>query len=683
MIKKISRRRAMLAKIKVTRMAALEALTRLNPLRQYENPAGFVWEIAAILASFIALNDFFTHSHYRLLDLQIAIWLWIALVFVNFIGALVEKGGTLRAEVLLKNRRAARAKLVRDTETRNYTMIDAKKLAVGDIVLVEAGDIIPLDGEVVEGIASVDESAITGESATVLRESSGSRSNVTGGTRVVSDFIYVRITAAVGENFADQVIDMAEDRERSKTPTETSLMLLVAGLSLIFLMVTLTTGVFAHYSGVFMPLSFLIVLLSALLPLPLGGLLVAISTSGMSRLGKLNVVAKSARVVESAWDIGVAIIDKTGTITLGNRIAVEFIPMGEAEIGDLAEMALAASFMDETPEGKSISALAMSRYDVKPCELPDAVPVPFSAHTRMSGIDYRGGSFRKGAVDAIFGLTGGNPGDERNKGIAEAVEKIALAGGTPLLVTDGEKILGAIHLKDVIKPGMKERFQRLRRLGVRTVMITGDNPMTVAAIAAEAGVDDFVAEATPETKLALIEKEQQSGRLVAMVGDGTNDAPALAQADIGLVMNNGTQGAREAGNVIDLDFDPTTLIEIITVGRQMLITRGGLAVFCLAGIMPKYLALLPALLARNYSGISVLNVTRLATPESAVLSVSVFDALVIIALLPMLVNGVKIRDLPGGVLLIENLVFFGVLGFFAPLAGIKLIDMLVNFLHLV
>jgi len=683
MIKRLSRRRGALKDIRVIKSAAWEALVRLNPMRLYNNPVVFIGEMGAALVTLLVIRDFSHHLPVRWLDLQISIWLWLALYCANFIGALVEKGGVAQAEALLQSKRGVRAKLVKNTETRNYNLTDAKKLSVGDIILVEAGDVIPLDGEVIEGIASVDESAITGESAPVLRESGGSRSAVTGGTRVVSDFIYVEITVETGANFVDQMIDMVEGESRTKTPTEMSIIFLVTGLSFIFLMVTLSTGIFAHYSSTGVSVVFLVVLLSSLLPLPLGGLLLGAGTAALNRLIKFNVVAKSVRAVESAWDIGIILLDKTGTITLGNRIAIEFIPVNDTTIEELATKALTASFKDETPEGKSIAAIALSKYGAKWREPANAVPLPFSAHTRMSGVDYGAEKLRKGAVDVILDFVGSDRNDFRNKEVMERVEKIGLVGGTPLLVADSDRIFGVIHLKDVIKPGMKERFQRLRQLGVRTIMITGDNPLTAASIAAEAGVDDFIAEATPETKLAIIEREQANGRAAAMCGDGTNDAPALAKADIGLVMNSGTQAARDAGNMLDLDSDPTKLIEIITVGRQMLVTRGALTIFCLAGIIPKYLALLPALLAKGYPDLLRFNIMHLGSPESAVLSVAIFDALVIIMLLPVLVKGVKIKNLSPAKLLIENLILYGSIGVITPFVGIKLLDIIINALHMV
>lgn len=682
MIKRLGKRkRSSLTDFRILRHAAFEALLKLNPFRQYINPVIFISEAGAGIVTLLALRDIALHKPF-MFDLQIAVWLWLSLLFANFTGALAEKGGVAEAEALLQSKRGNKAKLVKNTKTRNYTLVDAKKLHLGSIVLVEINDVIPLDGEVIEGIASVDESAITGESAPVLRESGGIRSAVTGGTRVVSDFIYVEVTAEAGANFVDQMIDMVAEGGRKKTPVEISLIMLVSALSLIFLIVTFSTGIFAHYFETEIPLTFLIVFLCSLIPLPLGGLLLGVGTAAMNRLVKFNVVAKSGRAVESAWDIGTILLDKTGTITLGNRIATEFIPLGKTTISELADSALVSSYKDETPEGKSIAALAMSKYGIKRHELPDAEVITFSASTRISGVNYNGRHLRKGAVDMVLEFIGDKEGP-KDAVLLEAVEKIALVGGTPLLVADNKGMLGVIHLKDVIKPGMKERFQRLRQLGLRTIMITGDNPLTAAAIAAEAGVDDFVAEAGPETKLSLIEKEQASGRMVAMCGDGTNDAPALARADIGLVMSSGTQAARDAGNMLDLDSDPTKLIEIITIGRQILITRGALTIFCLTGIIAKYLALLPALLAKSYPEFMVLNLLKLKTPESAVLSVAIFDAFVILLLLPMLVNGIKIKNLTTSKLLIENLLMYGSLGLFAPFAGIKIIDILVNFLRLV
>lgn len=666
----------------IIKRALKDSFIKLNPMLLYKNPIIFIVEIVSFVTTAILLYNILFDNSQFLLDIQLVCWLWFTVLFANFAESIAESRGKAQAETLRRTKRETRAKLIKNLETREYTIVDAKKLQRGDIVLVEVNDIIPLDGEIIEGIASVDESAITGESAPVLRESGGDRSAVTGGTRVISDFVIVKITVEPGESFLDRMIGMVESAARQKTPNEIALNIFLVTMTIIFILVTATTQVMAYYSGILIPTNYLAVLFIALAPTTIGGLLSAIGIAGMDRLVRFNVIAKSGRAVEAAGDINTLLLDKTGTITLGNRIATEFISLPGININEMAESAMLSSLMDETPEGRSILALAQSKYNIQPKRPDNADYIPFSAHTRMSGIDINGKKVRKGAVDSILTFLGMDKRATDRKDLRETVEKISRSGGTPLVVASDNRILGVIHLKDVIKPGMKERFQMLRKIGIRTVMITGDNPITAAAIAAEAGVDDFLAEATPEAKMRLIDEEQKKGLLVAMCGDGTNDAPALAKADVGLAMNTGTQAAREAGNMVDLDSDPTKLIEIITTGKQLLMTRGALTTFSISNDLAKYFAILPALFSIAYPQLNALNIMKLASPESAMLSAIIFNALIIIFLIPLALKGVKYKPQPVDVVLRKNLVTYGLGGIAVPFIGIKVIDIFVNFVGL-
>ena len=607
---------------------------------------------------------------------QISLWLWITVWFANFAEAVAEGRGKAQAEALRRAKTDLKAKRLASRETKIYENVQAFDLERGDEVLVEAGDYIPSDGEVVEGIASVDESAITGESAPVIRESGGDRSAVTGGTRVLSDWIVVRITAKQGMTFLDRMIALVEGAERQKTPNEIALNILLAGLTLLFVFAVGTIPAFAFYAKGSVPVVVLAALFITLIPTTIGALLSAIGIAGMDRLVRFNVLAKSGRAVEAAGDVDTLLLDKTGTITLGNRVATDMIALPGIEHRELVEAAQLASLADETPEGRSIVVLAKEKYGLRERDFAGlrAEFVPFSAQTRMSGIDIDGHVIRKGAVDAIIAFLKHQPAPE----LRNFADTIGRSGGTPLAVAKDGRALGVINLKDVVKGGIRERFAELRRMGLRTVMITGDNPLTAAAIAAEAGVDDFLAQATPEAKLTLIRSEQAKGKLVAMCGDGTNDAPALAQADVGVAMNTGTPAARDAGNMVDLDSDPTKLIEIVGIGKQLLMTRGALTTFSIANDVAKYFAIIPAMFAPLYPGLMLLNVMKLSSPQSAILSAIVFNALVIVALIPLALKGVAYRPRSAGELLSRNLLVYGVGGIVAPFIGIKLIDMIVT-----
>ncbi|QGP93911.1 Potassium-transporting ATPase ATP-binding subunit [Neomoorella glycerini] len=662
--------------------AIKDAFRKLDPRLQSRNPVMFVVEIGALLTTFFTLRDLATGMRTLVaLNIQLTVWLWLTVLFANFAEALAEGRGKAQAESLRRTRRETIAKKLINGKVQQ---IPASQLRKDDIVLVEAGDIIPGDGEVIEGIASVDESAVTGESAPVIRESGGDRSAVTGGTRVLSDRIKVRITANPGETFLDRMINLVEGARRQKTPNEIALTILLVSLTIIFLLAVATLEPFALYSGALAPVPILIALLVCLIPTTIGGLLSAIGIAGMDRLLKRNVLAMSGRAVEAAGDVDVLLLDKTGTITLGNRMATAFLPAPGVTEAILADAAQLASLADETPEGRSIVILAKNKFQLRERDLSSlkATFVPFSAHTRMSGVDLEGREIRKGAADAIEAYVrerGGTLPPE----VKAAVEKVAKEGGTPLVVAEGARVLGVIYLKDVIKGGIKERFNELRRMGIKTVMITGDNPLTAAAIAAEAGVDDFLAEATPETKLKLIRDYQARGHLVAMTGDGTNDAPALAQADVGVAMNSGTQAAKEAGNMVDLDSNPTKLIEVVEIGKQLLMTRGALTTFSIANDVAKYFAIIPALFATTYPELKALNIMGLATPQSAVLSAVIFNALIIIALVPLALRGVAYRPLGANVILRRNLLLYGLGGLIVPFLGIKIIDLLLTALRLV
>ena len=672
----------------ILKRAALDALVKLDPRKLARNPVIFVTEIVSAVVTGFFVRDLITRSGDAAFTGQIAAWLWFTVLFANFAEAVAEGRGKAQADALRKTRTDTKAKRLIDPAGKSglkpvYQTVSALDLKVGDVVLVEAGDLVPGDGEVVEGIASVNEAAITGESAPVIRESGGDRSAVTGGTSVLSDHIQVRITAAAGSTFIDRMISLVEGAERQKTPNELALSILLSGLTIIFLIVCVTLWPLAAYSGTILPVTVLIALLVCLIPTTIGGLLSAIGIAGMDRLIRFNVVATSGRAVEAAGDIDTLLLDKTGTITFGNRMADEFIAVGGISEKRLAEAILLSSVADETPEGRSIVAFANSKFELT---LPDftqinSAVVPFSAQTRVSGMDLPDRSIRKGAVDSILkqaGLTPGNaPADFR-----QAVDRISRSGGTPLAVSENGNLLGVIHLKDMVKPGIKQRFAALRAMGIKTVMVTGDNPVTAAAIASEAGVDDFIAQATPEDKLAYIRREQQGGRLIAMCGDGTNDAPALAQADVGVAMQTGTQAAREAGNMVDLDSDPTKLIEIVEIGKQLLMTRGSLTTFSIANDVAKYFAIIPALFLITYPELAAINIMHLASPNSAILSAVIFNALVIIALIPLALRGVAYRPVGAAALLRRNLLIYGLGGILAPFAGIKLIDLIVSALHL-
>jgi len=658
--------------------ALRHAVVKLDPRQLIRNPVMVVVEAGAVLASIIFARELVLGGADSGIVGQIALWLWFTVLFANVAEAFAEGRGKARADSLRSMHHETTARRLRDLHALDAEEIPSSSLQPDDIVLVEAGDIIPADGEVIEGIASVDESAITGESAPVIRESGGDRSAVTGGTRVVSDWLKIRVTAKPGESFLDRMIAMVEGAQRQKTPNEIALNILLIGMTLIFLIVVVTLEPMALYSGSGIPPVFLIALLVTLIPTTIGGLLSAIGIAGMDRLVKTNVIAKSGRAVEAAGDVDTLLIDKTGTITFGNRMADEFLPLSGVTERHLVEAAAIASLSDDTPEGKSIVRLAAERHQVRVGETAVDRFIPFSAETRMSGADVAGVEIRKGAEDAMLAYAATPQATE----LKRIVEAIAHSGGTPLVVSRDRRILGVVHLKDVVKPGIHDRFAELRRMGVRTVMITGDNPLTAAAIAAEAGVDDFLAEATPEKKLQYIRREQAEGKLVAMCGDGSNDAPALAQADVGVAMQDGTQAAREAANLVDLDSDPTKLLEVVRVGKQLLISRGALTTFSIANDVAKYFAILPALFIAAYPSLRALNIMGLKSPESAILSAVIFNALVIIVLIPLALRGVRYTS-SAGELLKRNLLIYGLGGLIAPFFGIKLIDMLVTTIGLV
>ncbi|MBN9242481.1 MAG: potassium-transporting ATPase subunit KdpB [Mesorhizobium sp.] len=664
--------------------AISSSFAKLDPRVQVRNPVMFVVEIVAILTTLILLRDLVFGGSRLGFSFQVILWLWFTLLFANFAEAVAEGRGKAQADALRRTRTETDAKrLVPDGST--YELVPATSLKVGDVVVVEIGDIIPSDGEVIEGIASVNEAAITGESAPVIRESGGDRSAVTGGTQVLSDQIKVRITAAAGSTFLDRMISLVEGAQRQKTPNEIALNILLAGMTLIFVLAVVTIPSFAHYAGGAIPVVALVALFVTLIPTTIGALLSAIGIAGMDRLVRFNVLAMSGRAVEAAGDVDTLLLDKTGTITLGNRQATEFLPLKGISERDLADAAQLSSLADETPEGRSIVVLAKEKYGIRGREMErlHAHFVPFTAQTRMSGVDLDGTSIRKGAVDAMLadaGVAGSHArhASEATRELRQIAETVAKSGGTPLAVARDGKLLGVVHLKDIIKGGIRERFAALRQMGIRTVMITGDNPMTAAAIAAEAGVDDFLAQATPENKLELIRAEQAKGKLVAMCGDGTNDAPALAQADVGVAMNTGTVAAREAGNMVDLDSDPTKLIEVVEIGKQLLMTRGSLTTFSIANDVAKYFAIIPAMFVAFYPQLQALNIMRLSSPESAILSAIIFNALVIIALIPLALKGVKYRAIGAAALLRRNLLIYGLGGMIVPFLGIKAIDLVIT-----
>jgi K+-transporting ATPase ATPase B chain len=657
-----------------------DSFKKLDPRWQARNPVMFVVEVGAAATSIFFVRDLVRHMGMSGFDFAIAAWLWFTVLFANFAEAVAEGRGKAQAEALRRTKSDTYARLLREDGTEER--VASTSLRKGDRFVVEADEIVPADGDVLEGAATIDESAITGESAPVIRESGGDRSAVTGGTRVLSDRIVVRVTANPGESFLDRMIRLVEGAQRQKTPNEIALSILLAGLTIIFLIAVATLAPFSIYAHKHQSVTVLIALLVCLIPTTIGGLLSAIGIAGMDRVMQRNVLAMSGRAVEAAGDVDTLLLDKTGTITLGNRQAVEIITSSGIEARDAARIAYLSSLADETPEGRSIVALAQqvgARDGEAP---PGSIFVPFSAYTRMSGLDLADGTkIRKGAPDSVLAWVrdaGGDPTAE----LSPVIERIARSGGTPLLLARNTLVIAVIYLKDILKPNMTERFNRLRAMGIRTVMITGDNPLTAATIAKEAGVDDFLAEATPETKMELIKREQTSGRLVAMTGDGTNDAPALAQSDVGVAMNSGTQAAKEAANMVDLDSDPTKLIEIVEIGKQLLMTRGALTTFSIANDVAKYFAILPAMFAVAYPAMAVLNVMRLTTPQSAILSAVIFNALIIVALIPLALRGVRYQPKGANRVLFENVLLYGVGGIVVPFIGIKLIDMILAALHL-
>ena len=670
----------------IVRRAIRDSFFKLHPRLMMKNPVMFVVEVGAAMTTLEVFKDL-AQGHNIGFTFQITLWLWFTVLFANFAEAMAEGRGKAQADTLRKTKTETMAKRVKNG--RKYETVAATQLRRGDVVLVERGDIIPGDGDVIEGIASVDESAITGESAPVIRESGGDRSAVTGGTRVLSDQIKVQITSNPGETFLDRMIALVEGAERQKTPNEVALNIVIAGLTFIFLLAVVSLYPFAQYSvrsagsGQAPSVTVLISLLVCLIPTTIGGLLSAIGIAGMDRVMQHNVLAMSGKAVEAAGDVNTLLLDKTGTITLGNRQAVEFIPIGDASEGELADAAQLSSLADETPEGRSIVVLAKEKYAYRGREIADheAHFIPFTAQTRMSGVDLDGRRIRKGATESVVEFVQ-EQGGKIPPELTETTQRISRSGGTPLVVADRDRVLGVIHLKDVVKGGMRERFEQLRRIGIRTVMITGDNPLTAAAIAAEAGVDDFLAQATPKDKMDLIKKEQAGGRLVAMTGDGTNDAPALAQADVGLAMNTGTMAAKEAGNMVDLDSNPTKLIEVVAIGKQLLMTRGSLTTFSIANDVAKYFAILPAMFMTTYPSLQKLNIMYLRNPHSAVLAAVIFNALIIIALIPLALRGVAYKPLTAAALLRRNLLIYGLGGVLVPFPGIWLIDRLLGLFHL-
>ncbi|MFN0121603.1 MAG: potassium-transporting ATPase subunit KdpB [Blastocatellia bacterium] len=661
---------------KIITRALGDSLVKLNPVAMMKNPVMFVVEVGSVITTILLIRDLATGAPGVGFALQITLWLWFTVLFANFAEAMAEGRGKAQADNLRKARTETKArKLLPNGQTQE---VDAPQLRKDDVVIVVAGEFIPGDGEIIEGVASVDESAITGESAPVIREAGGDRSAVTGGTRVLSDQIKIRITSNPGETFIDRMIALVEGAERQKTPNEIALNILLAGLTIIFLLAVVTLQPFAVYSNAPQTVFVLVSLLVCLIPTTIGGLLSAIGIAGMDRLIQHNVLAMSGRAVEAAGDVNTLLLDKTGTITLGNRQATEFITLPGVNETELADAAQLSSLADETPEGRSIIVLAKEKYKLRGRELAphQAHFIPFTAQTRMSGVDYDGRRIRKGAVDAIEKYVASN-GSVAPRELREIVERVSKAGGTPLVVADNQRPLGIIYLKDIVKGGMKERFDQLRAMGIKTVMITGDNPLTAATIAREAGVDDFLAEATPEDKMALIKREQAAGKLVAMTGDGTNDAPALAQADVGVAMNTGTQAAKEAGNMVDLDSNPTKLIEVVEIGKQLLMTRGALTTFSIANDVAKYFAIIPAMFSAAFPVLNALNVMGLATPQSAILSAVIFNALIIIVLIPLALTGVKYRALSAAALLRRNLLIYGLGGIIVPFIGIKIIDVII------
>ncbi|HMD18897.1 MAG TPA: potassium-transporting ATPase subunit KdpB [Alloacidobacterium sp.] len=666
----------------ILRQAIIGAFTKLNPRAMIKNPVMFVVEVGSVLTTALLIQDIVRHQPGFAFDLQITLWLWFTVLFANFAEAMAEGRGKAQADTLRKAKGETMA--YRYRKDGSTEAVSSSALRVDDIIKVEAGQFIAGDGEVIEGVASVDESAITGESAPVIREAGGDRSAVTGGTRVLSDWIKIRITSNPGETFLDRMIALVEGAERQRTPNEIALSILLSGLTIVFLLAVATLQPFAIYSHAPQTIFVLVSLLVCLIPTTIGGLLSAIGIAGMDRLVQYNVLAMSGRAVEAAGDVNTLLLDKTGTITLGNRQATEFLPAPGISTERLADAAQLASLSDETPEGRSIVVLAKEKYNLRGRDLTgmQAEFVPFSAQTRMSGVDLPGTLIRKGSADAIARFLE-QQGSSLPRKVTDKVEEIARLGGTPLVVAENSTALGVVYLKDIVKGGLKDRLARLRAMGIRTIMITGDNPLTAAVIAREAGVDDFLAEAKPKDKMDLIKREQGKGKLVAMTGDGTNDAPALAQADVGVAMNSGTQAAKEAGNMVDLDSNPTKLIEIVEIGKQLLMTRGALTTFSIANDVAKYFAIIPAMFAGVFPVLNALNVMHLKTPHSAILSAVIFNAIIIIALVPLALRGVKYAPKSAQALLRRNLIIYGVGGVIVPFVGIKLIDVVLNGLHLV
>ena len=659
---------------RIVRRAAWDSVVKLNPRTMMRNPVMFVVEVGSVITTALL---FYAPRGSFAFNLQITVWLWFTVLFANFAEAMAEGRGKAQADTLRKARSETQANRV--LPNGQTEVVPSSQLRTGDLVLASAGDFIPGDGEIIEGVASVDESAITGESAPVIREAGGDRSAVTGGTRVLSDWIKIRITANPGETFMDRMIALVEGAERQKTPNEIALNILLAGLTIIFLLAVVTLQPFAIYAGSPQTVFVLVSLLVCLIPTTIGGLLSAIGIAGMDRLIQHNVLAMSGRAVEAAGDVNTLLLDKTGTITLGNRQAAEFIPAPGVTEAELADAAQLSSLADETPEGRSIVVLAKEKYGLRGRELAsrDTEFVPFTAQTRMSGVNLSGNEIRKGSSDAIVRYLQLHDAAMPRE-LQDVVDSVARSGGTPLVVAEMHRALGVIHLKDIVKGGIRDRFSQLRSMGIKTVMITGDNPLTAAAIAREAGVDDYLAQATPKDKMDLIRREQSEGKLVAMTGDGTNDAPALAQADVGVAMNTGTQAAKEAGNMVDLDSNPTKLIEIVEIGKQLLMTRGALTTFSIANDVAKYFAIIPAMFAATFPVLNALNIMHLATPQSAVLSAVIFNALIIVALIPLALRGVRYRAMNAEALLRRNLLIYGLGGIVAPFVGIKLIDLLIR-----
>ena len=671
----------------IVRRATAASFAKLNPLTLMKNPVMFVVEVGAALTTVFVIRDIFTGAEGVKFGVQIALWLWFTVLFANFAEAMAEARGKAQADSLRKTKTDVIAKCLRSGG--KIEQVPGSELRIDDVVVCDAGDLIPGDGEVIDGIATVDESVITGESAPVIRESGGDRSAVTGGTKVLSDRIRIRVTSNPGETFLDRMIALVEGAERQKTPNEIALNILIAGLTLIFLLAVVTLQPYSVFSvaqagsGAVPGVAVLVSLLVCLIPTTIGGLLSAIGIAGMDRVMQHNVLAMSGKAVEAAGDVNSLLLDKTGTITLGNRQAVEILPINGVAGEELADAAQLSSLADETPEGRSIVVLVKEKYGLRGRHIPEGEAnfIPFSAYTRMSGVDFEGRQLRKGATEAICKFVIERGGEVPGY-FQDMSDRIARSGGTPLAVADGRRLLGIVHLKDIVKGGMNERIAQLRRMGIRSVMITGDNPLTAAAIAAEAGVDDFLAQATPKDKLEYIKKEQAAGRLVAMTGDGTNDAPALAQADVGLAMNTGTMAAKEAGNMVDLDSNPTKLLDVVMIGKQLLITRGAITTFSIANDVAKYFAIIPAMFMTLYPALGKLNIMGLHTPQSAVLAAVIFNALIIIALVPLALRGVKYRPLDAASLLRRNLLIYGVGGIVAPFPGIWLIDQLLVLFHL-